>query len=67
MFVVRVGVVLAAIASSAAGAAEQAACRSETIGSAMVASAIDGRTLRLADGRTVRLVGIEVPPSGSPA
>jgi len=65
MLVVRVGVVLAVIASPAAGAAEQAACRGETLGSAMVASAIDGRTLRLTDGREVRLAGIEVPSPGS--
>src|SRR5262249_46235864 len=66
MFGVRVGVLLAVSASPAMGSAEPAACRSETIASAMVASAIDGRTLRLADGREIRLAGIEVPPPGSP-
>jgi endonuclease YncB( thermonuclease family) len=74
MCAVRVGVVVfALIVPLATNAAEQPsstpACRTETIGSATVAAVIDGRTLRLLDGREVRLAGIEVPApdSGPPA
>jgi len=39
-----------------------AACRLETVATGTVKSVIDGRTFVLADGREVRLAGIEVPP-----
>jgi endonuclease YncB( thermonuclease family) len=42
------------------------ACRFETIGAAAVAHVRDGRTFVLADGRAVRLVGIEVPALPEP-
>jgi endonuclease YncB( thermonuclease family) len=49
----------------AAGALEpahaQTACALETIGTGTVASVIDGRSFRLADGREIRLASIEVP------
>jgi endonuclease YncB( thermonuclease family) len=41
--------------------ASAAACGSETIGSGQVATVTDGRTFGMADGREVRLAGIEVP------
>jgi len=40
---------------------ELGACRLEVAGSAKVASVLDGRSFRLADGREIRLAGIEVP------
>jgi endonuclease YncB( thermonuclease family) len=76
MCAVRVGVVVSALivplATNAAERTERLAslsCRTETIGSVTVAAVIDGRTLRLLDGREVRLAGIEVPApdSGPPA
>lgn len=39
-----------------------AGCVLDEIGRAVVVAAVDGRTLRLADGREVLLAGIEVPP-----
>jgi endonuclease YncB( thermonuclease family) len=75
MSAVRVCVLLSALivpfVPLATSAAEQPAaapaCRTETIGSAIVATVIDGRTIRLVDGREVRLAGIEVPaPGGGP-
>jgi endonuclease YncB( thermonuclease family) len=36
-------------------------CAPETIASGIVASVIDGRSFRLADGQEIRLAGIEVP------
>jgi endonuclease YncB( thermonuclease family) len=39
-----------------------AACDLTTFAETRVQAAVDGRTLRLADGREVRLAGIEVPP-----
>ena len=51
----------AAIAASlGSAAAAQDACHFTTIGTAVVASVQDGRTLALADGRVLRLAGIEV-------
>ncbi|HLH90777.1 MAG TPA: thermonuclease family protein [Xanthobacteraceae bacterium] len=49
------------------GAAERrptapAVCRPETVATGTVKSIIDARTFVLADGREVRLAGIEVPP-----
>ncbi len=38
-----------------------ASCNFEMLGEGRVAGVIDGRTLRLADGREVRLTGIEIP------
>lgn len=50
-----------------AQAARSAACPFETIGSARVRATTDARTLVLADGREVRLAGIELPPSETDA
>jgi endonuclease YncB( thermonuclease family) len=61
-------VLLATIASTAAARAQKtqapptpSACRLEPVGSGVVARVVDGRTFVLADGREVRLAGIEVP------
>ena len=43
-------------------AAPAIACGGEVIAQATVSGIIDGRTLRLSDGREVRLAAIEVPP-----
>jgi endonuclease YncB( thermonuclease family) len=65
---------LATLASGAAAQAQKtsvpptaSACRVEPFGSGVVARVIDGRTFALADGREVRLAGIEVPPEADPA
>jgi endonuclease YncB( thermonuclease family) len=62
-------VILATFALGAAAQAQKtsasptpSACRVEPFGSGMVAKVVDGRTFVLADGREVRLAGIEVPP-----
>jgi endonuclease YncB( thermonuclease family) len=67
-------VVLATFASGAAAKAQKtlapptpSACRVEPFGSGVVARVVDGRTFVLADGREVRLAGIEVPPEADPA
>lgn len=51
-----------------AGAAGEpaAACDRETFGTGTVRSIRDGRTLTLADGREVRLAGLESPPGPAP-
>src|SRR5262245_6667008 len=48
----------------ATSATAQANCRLAAIGEGSVRSASDGRTVLLADGREVRLAGIEVAASG---
>jgi endonuclease YncB( thermonuclease family) len=59
-------IMLAASCSHGAGAAPadsaRAACVLTAFAETRVQAAIDGRTLTLADGREVRLAGIEVPP-----
>src|SRR4030081_2589203 len=62
-------VILATFASGAAAQAQKtsgpptsSAGRVEPFGSGVVARVADGRTFVLADGREVRLAGIEVPP-----
>jgi endonuclease YncB( thermonuclease family) len=62
-------VLLVSLASAAAAPAQKtsvlptsSACRVEPFGSGVVAKVVDGRTFVLADGREVRLAGIEVPP-----
>src|SRR5258705_433924 len=64
-----VPVILASFASGAAAQAQKtrvpptpSACHVEPFGSGVVARVVDGRTFVLADGREVRLAGIEVPP-----
>lgn len=65
-FVRRTAPVLAVLA--AGGLMESAAaCEPGEIGRAEVAQAIDGRTLRLADGREVRLAGLAPWPAGREA
>ena len=44
---------------AAAGPADP--CRFEPLGTASVAAIIDGRSIRLADGRDIKLAGIDVP------
>jgi endonuclease YncB( thermonuclease family) len=39
----------------------QVPCAGETAGNGIVASVVDGRSFRLADGREIRLAGIDVP------
>jgi endonuclease YncB( thermonuclease family) len=56
--------VLAMFAVSDAASAEgrpPATCRHDALGTGIVASVVDGRTLTLVDGREVRLAGIETP------
>ncbi len=67
--VVRSGALAALLLASAGAArAESSAtaatppCQFEPIGTAAAGPASDGRTFALADGREVRLAGIEVPP-----
>ena len=62
-------VILATFASGAAAQAQKtsgsptpSACHVEPFGSGVVARVVDGRTFVLADGREIRLAGIEVPP-----
>jgi endonuclease YncB( thermonuclease family) len=64
-----VPVILASFASVTAAQAQKtpnpptpSACRVEPFGSGVVARVVNGRTFVLADGREVRLAGIEVPP-----
>jgi endonuclease YncB( thermonuclease family) len=49
------------LAASILPAAAQPACDGEIIGTVTVAAVTDGRTFRTADGREVRLAGIEAP------
>src|ERR1700710_1559149 len=61
-------VVLGAIASTVAGPALAAsACSFEPQGEGRVSAVIDARTLRMDDGREVRLTGIETGTNGSAA
>ncbi|HUI95805.1 MAG TPA: thermonuclease family protein [Xanthobacteraceae bacterium] len=46
--------------------AAPAACTREPVGSGTVDRVVDGRTFMLADGRQVRLAGIEIPPLPQP-
>jgi endonuclease YncB( thermonuclease family) len=64
-FVVALG--LATLLAAAAQAADPAGCKLTAIGTAQVRTVIDGRTVQLADGREVRLAGIEVPESARAA
>lgn len=61
---VRRGVFLLFFAASSllfAGSAMRAACESPLQGEGQVSAVLDARTLRLDDGREVRLSGIEIP------
>jgi len=60
------GIVLALPAAAAEPKKAPAPCAREPLGSGTVERVIDGRTFLLADGREVRLAGIEVPPLPSP-
>jgi endonuclease YncB( thermonuclease family) len=53
------GLAAALAAATASAAAAQTGCKLTPIGTATVAAARDGRTLMLADGRELRLAGIE--------
>jgi endonuclease YncB( thermonuclease family) len=53
--------VAATLLAPMAQADDKPRCQPPVIGTATVQTALDGRTLRLADGREVRLAGIEVP------
>lgn len=48
-----------ALLATAPAAATEAACRFEPLGEGRVAAIVDARSLRLDDGREVRLIGIE--------
>jgi endonuclease YncB( thermonuclease family) len=58
---VAVVALLTATTAFAARAQDQPRCVPPVIGNADVATVIDGRTIRLADGRDLLLAGIEVP------
>jgi endonuclease YncB( thermonuclease family) len=51
----------------AAQAGERPACQPPAIGTAIVQAVLDGRTLKLSDGREVRLAGIEVSAGAAAA
>jgi endonuclease YncB( thermonuclease family) len=53
--------VLVAAATAESQAVDRERCHSTPAGTAAVQAVLDGRTLRLADGRQVRLIGLEVP------
>ena len=59
----RVGAAIVAATGAAAadGHPPATACRHSTLETGLVAAVLDGRTLTLADGREVRLAGIEIP------
>jgi endonuclease YncB( thermonuclease family) len=63
-------VLIAALAACATGARAESSgtaaaggCKLATMGTAVVNSVVDGRTITLDDGRTVRLAGIEADPT----
>jgi endonuclease YncB( thermonuclease family) len=58
---------IAACLFVAQNAAAQTAgpCRFEALGTAAAVAVIDGRSLRLADGREIKLAGIDVPPTAA--
>jgi endonuclease YncB( thermonuclease family) len=58
-------VLIAIVATRAHG--REAPCNGESLGAGRAAGAIDGRTIRLQDGREVRLAGVEDSVSGLPA
>jgi endonuclease YncB( thermonuclease family) len=60
-FRAALGLGLAVLCAAAARADDKSGCKPATIGTGQVMAAIDGRTVKLADGREVRLAGIEVP------
>lgn len=62
---IGLGVLIPHAAVGQAGKAREARCQLEPLGTAQVAQVTDGRTLVLADGREVRLAGIEVPAGDS--
>jgi endonuclease YncB( thermonuclease family) len=53
--------VLAALLAVDAPGADAGRCQPAFIASGLVQAALDGRTLRLSDGREVRLLGVEIP------
>lgn len=61
------GALIPRLAFCESGKPPETRCRLEPLGTGLVAGVSDGRTLVLADGREVRLAGIEVPPSDSDA
>lgn len=64
-----VALVLVGLAASVSNAGAQPAtdCLGEAVEEQAVAAVIDGRTIRLEDGRTVRLFGVVVPGQGDAA
>jgi endonuclease YncB( thermonuclease family) len=61
---VALGVGLAVLSAMAARAEDKPACTPAAMGTAQVRAVVDGRTVLLADGREVRLAGIEVSQQG---
>jgi endonuclease YncB( thermonuclease family) len=57
-------VAIAVLLASEVLADDKVRCQPPAIGTATVQTTLDGRTLRLTDGREVRLAGIEVPGQG---
>lgn len=53
---------IAVLAITPVAAEGRTPCRLETFATAAVSAVVDGRTIVLADGREVRLAGVEVPP-----
>jgi endonuclease YncB( thermonuclease family) len=58
---------LAVLLAAAARADDQPGCKAAVIGAANVRTVIDGRTLLAADGREIRLAGIEAPAGDAAA
>ena len=59
--------ILTVMAAGGARADDRARCAPPAVGTESVQTAIDGRTVRLADGRELRLAGIEAPQRGDAA
>ena len=60
---VALGLGLVVLCAAVARAGDKPACKPATMGAGTVTAVIDGRTVKLTDGREVRLAGIEVPDS----
>ena len=58
---------MAVMAAGGARADDRPRCEPPSIGAAGVETAVDGRTVRLVDGRELRLAGVEAPQRGDGA
>jgi endonuclease YncB( thermonuclease family) len=59
--------IMAVMVAGGARADDRPRCTPPAIGTASVETAVDGRTVRLADGRELRLAGIDAPHRGDAA